>query len=83
MELKLRNIVQIDAIRNKTIINAIIFIADSNGKFPMCFGVSNFAMRESAGIFDNVIDKSGGKFFKRFIEGVSLSPEGLICTGMF
>ena len=49
----------------------------------MCFGVSNFAMRESAGIFDNVIDKSGGKFFKRFIEGVSLSPEGLICTGMF
>ena len=48
----------------------------------MCYGATNFAMRESVGLFEDVFDKSI-PFLTRYGSALSISPEAVLCTGMF
>ena len=48
----------------------------------MCYGATNFAMRESVGLFENIFDKSL-KFSQRFANALAFSPEAALVTGLF
>lgn len=47
----------------------------------LCYGMSNFAMRESFGLFEDVFDKSLS-FGTRYGNALSISPEAVLLTVM-
>ena len=63
-----------------------IVVSEETGKISMatnilCYGMSNFAMRESVGLFEDVFDKSLS-FGTRYGNALSISPQAVVLTGM-
>lgn len=59
-----------------------IYNTSRNSVASYTYGATNFAMRESVGVLENIFDKTL-KFSTRFINALSISPEAIIMTGMF
>ena len=68
------NDIDLSSAINSGIISAVVNV--------VTFGVMNFTMRESIGLFDNIFDKSI-PYLTRTVNAFKISFEAIIATGMF